>query len=79
MVRSFLIDSNKHEKWCFAAEISAKLYRFQIHSEIDNTSPLFAWYLKMPSIHELRTFGCKIYPITPSPKNIYMSKHKKNY
>ena len=42
-----------------------KLYR-----ELDNTSPNFEWYVKNTSIHELRNFGCDIYPIKLSPKKL---------
>ena len=42
MFRSDILDRNQHEKqWCFAAEISAELYRLKIHSALDNTSPHF--------------------------------------
>ena len=37
---------------------------------MDNISPHFAWYGKKPSIYELRTFGCDIYPITYSPRKL---------
>ena len=72
MVRTGLLDSNQHEnKWCCAAEISAEVHIFIIHSALYNISHHFAWYGKNNSIHELRTFGCDIYPITSSPKNLY--------
>ena len=41
-----------------------------MHSALENISSHFAWYGKKPSIHELRTFGCDIYPITSSPKKL---------
>ena len=65
MVKAALLVSNQHEsKWCCASEISAEFHRCRIHSALDNISTHFAWYGKNPSIHELRTFGCDIYPIT---------------
>ena len=71
MVMSGLLDSNKHEnKWYCAAETSSEVHRFIIHSDLDNISPHFAWYGQNTSIHELRTFGCDIYPITSSPKKL---------
>ena len=42
----------------------------KLHSALDSTSPDFAWYDKNPSIHELRTFGFDIYPITLYNKNL---------
>ena len=72
MVRAALLDSNQHEnKWCCAAEISAEVHRCRINSALDNVSPHFAWYGKKSSIHELRKFGCDIYPIPSSPENFY--------
>ena len=37
---------------------------------LDNNSANFSWYGKNPSIHEIITFGCGIYPIPSSPKNL---------
>ena len=37
-----------------------------IHSALENVSPQFTLYVKKPSIHELRTFGCDNYLITSS-------------
>ena len=71
MVREGLLDSNQHEnKWCCAAEKSSEAHRCRIHSDLDNISPHFPWYGQNTSIHELRTFGCDIYPITSSPKTL---------
>ena len=65
MVRSALLNSNQHEnKWCCEAEIPAEVYRCIIHSTLNNISPHFEWYVQNPIIHELRIFGCDIYPIT---------------
>ena len=47
-----------------------------MHSALDNTAPHFVWYGQKPSIHELRTFVCDIYPVTSFPKN-HMIAHKK--
>ena len=71
MVRAGLIDSNQHEnKWCCSTKTSAEVNRCRIHSSVDNISLHFSWYGKNPSIHEPRTFGCDIYPITSSPKKL---------
>ena len=71
MVRSVLIDGNQHEnKWWCAAEKSAEVHICIIHSALDNTPPHFAWHGKKHIIHEIRAFGCDIYPITSSPKKI---------
>ena len=71
MLRSGLLESNQHaNKWCCAADTSAEFHRCKIHSALDNKSPQFSWYGKKPGIHRLRTFGCDIYPITSSPKNL---------
>ena len=71
MVIAALLDSNKHKnKCCCAAEISAEVHRCRVHLALDNISPHFAWYGKNPCIHELRTFGCDIHPITSYPKKL---------
>ena len=71
MVIAGILDINKHEnKWCCTEEASEEVHRFRIHIDIDNISPHFAWYGKEPIIHELRTFGYDIYPITSSTKNL---------
>ena len=71
MVISDLLDINQHgNKWCCAAEISAEVHKCRIHSALYNISPQFAWYGKNTSIQELRTFGCDIYPITSSNKEL---------
>ena len=71
MVKSGLLDSNQHEnKWCCAAETSAEIHKCRIQSALYNKSPHFEWYGKKPSIHEIRTFGCDIYPIKSSPKKL---------
>ena len=76
MVRDGLLYSNQHEnKWYFVAETSAEVHICRIHSALDNISPHFAWYGKNPSIHELITFQCDIYPITSSPKKLYYRTH----
>ena len=41
-----------------------------MHSALDNTPPHFVWYGKRPRIHKLRTFGCAIYSINSSPKDL---------
>ena len=64
MVRSGLLDSNQREKCCFAADKSSDIYRYKLHSALDNKSPHLAWYGKNLIINELRTFGYDIYPIT---------------
>ena len=72
MVREGLLYSNQHEnKWYRVAETLAEVHRCRIHSALDNISPHFVWYGKNPSIHELKTFRCDIYPITSSPKKLY--------
>ena len=71
MVRAGLIDINQHaNKWCCAEEKSSKVCGFKLHISIDNTSPHFSFYSHNPSILELRTFGCDIYPIKSSPKKL---------
>ena len=49
MVREVLLDSNQHKKWYCKAETSAEVYRYKIHSTLDNTSPHLAWYGKVPA------------------------------
>ena len=72
MVRSGLLDSNKNEKkWSCAVETSVQVHRCRMHSALDNISTHFSWYGKKPKIHELRAFGCDIYPIKSSTKTLY--------
>ena len=71
MVRAGLIDSDQHEKIFCIEETSAEVHICIIHSALDNISPHFVCYFKKPSIHELRNFGCDIYPITSYPKIFY--------
>ena len=70
MVRAGLIGINQHEKWCCEEETSYEVYICK-KSELDNNQHHFVWYGKRTSIHELRKFGCNIYPITLSPKRLY--------
>ena len=71
MVRAGLLDMNQHKKqWCCAEETPAEFHRRRIKIALDNISPQFACYGKKPIIHELRTFGYDIYPITSSPKKL---------
>ena len=66
-----LLVSNRHKnKWCCAAKTPTEVYRYNFHSALDSTLPRFALYGKNPRIHELRTFGCDIYPITLFTKKI---------
>ena len=67
------------KKWCCAAETSVEVYIFKLHSELDNTSPHFALYGKNNRIHELRTFGFDIYPITFSPKKLYYTTQELSF
>ena len=72
MVRAALLYIHQHEnKCCCAAEKPAAVHICRIHSALKNISTHFAWYGKNPSIHKLRKFGCAIYPITSSTKNLY--------
>ena len=72
MVISDLLVINQHEnKWCCASETSTEVYIFKINSALENELPLFAWHGKFNIIHELRSFGCDIYTITPNPKKLY--------
>ena len=72
MFRARIIVINQHEnKWCCEEETLPELYTCKLHSALYNISPYFAPYGKNPSIHELITFGCDIYPITSSPEHIY--------
>ena len=65
------------KKRCFAAETSAEVYGWRIHSALESTSSNFACYGKSSIIHYLRTFGCEIFPIKPPPKS-YTTVHKKD-
>ena len=71
IVISGILDINHHEnKCCCASETSAEVHSCRINSALDKISPHFTLYGKIPSIYELRTFGCDIYPITSSPKKL---------
>ena len=72
MVRAGLLNNNQHEnKRCFASETSAEAYIYKLNSSLVNLRPHFTWYEKKPSINELRTFRCDIYPITSLPEKLY--------
>ena len=67
-----LFDSKQHvNKWFCESYTSEKVHRWKLYIALDNTSLHFAWYGQNPSIHELRTFWCDIYPITSCHKNLY--------
>ena len=72
MVISGILDSNQQKtKIVFSEETSSEVYRKKLLISLCHTSTHFSWYGKSTRIHELRTFGCDIYPITSSPKNLY--------
>jgi hypothetical protein len=54
------------DKWCYAAETAADIYRFTLHSAL-GISPYEAWYGIKPSMHHLRIWGCTVYVQTNSP------------
>jgi len=54
------------DKWCYAAETAADVYRFTLHSAT-NMSPYEAWYGVKPNINHLRVWGCTVYVRVPSP------------
>ena len=71
IVIAALIYSNHHSnKWYFASETSSEVYICKIHSVLDKVTPNFPWCGKRPSINEIRSFGCDIYPITPKPNKL---------
>ena len=41
MVRLGLLESNKHKKWCYAAETSPEVYIWKLHSALHNNSTHF--------------------------------------
>ena len=80
MIIEGLIYSNQHEnKWCFAAKKTAGVYRFKLHSVLDNTSPNFFMVRKNTIIHELRAFRCDIYPVTSLPKSLGGRKQERSF
>ena len=71
MVISGLLDRNQQgKKWCCVEETSAELYRWKIHSALDNISPNFSWYGINPSINEIRTIGCDCWNYTRRVRSI---------
>ena len=72
MIIAGFIDSDQHEKkWCCVSDTSEEVHICKIQSALDNIPPNFACYDQNTSIHELRNFGCDIYPITSYPKTLY--------
>jgi hypothetical protein len=61
------------DKWCFAAETAADIYRLTLHSAL-GISPYEAWYGTKPSIHHLRV--CTIYVHVPKPTKSESRVHK---
>jgi hypothetical protein len=55
------------DKWCYAAETAADIYRLTLHSAL-GISPYEAWYGVKPRIDDLRVWGCTVYVCNPSPK-----------
>jgi hypothetical protein len=55
------------DKWCYAAETTADIYRFTLHSALD-MSPYEAWYNVKPRIDDLCVWGCTVYVRNDSTK-----------
>ena len=70
MVRLTLIEINKSEKLCCAAETAAEVFGLKLNISINNVSHYFSWYGLKPSILELHSFGCSIYPIIIQPNRL---------
>lgn len=67
-ISAALLDSNhKMDKWCCAAQAAATVYNATWHSAIEK-SPTEAFTGKKKSIHDLRCFGCDIYPLDHTQK-----------
>ena len=55
IVKEGLLDNNQHlYTWCCEVDISKEVHTWKLHSELDNTSPHFAWYGEKPRIHVLK-------------------------
>jgi hypothetical protein len=66
--RALLINSNHNsDKWCFAVEAAADIYRMTWHSSLKK-SPYEAWYGIKPSIDDLRIWGCQVFIKTSDTK-----------
>ena len=77
MIWSDLLNSNQHENnWYCESETSSEVYRWKIHSVLENESPHFSCYAKRTRIYELRVFGCDIYSITPKPDKLENITHE---
>jgi len=67
MIRALYFNAgHSPDKWCFAAETAADIYRLTLHSAL-GISPHKAWYNTKPSIHHLRVWGCTFYVHVPAP------------
>ncbi len=67
MIRALYFNAgHSPDKWCFAAETAADIYRLTLHSAL-GISPHKAWYNTKPSIHHLRVWGCTVYVHVPAP------------
>ena len=69
-MRAALRDSgHSNNKWCFALEATGHTYN-QIQHSATKEQPHYAWYSIRTSIHQLRVWGCEIFPIDHSPKKL---------
>jgi len=70
MVHSLLLNSGlPSNSWCYAAEATADIYRYTLHSTL-GTTPYEAWYGIKPSIDNLCVWGCYVYVRLPHPKKL---------
>jgi hypothetical protein len=64
---ALLFNSAQHpDKWCYAADTAADIYRFNRHSAL-GLSPYKAWYNKKPHTGNIRVCGCSVHGHFPSP------------
>ncbi len=76
MVRALYFNAgHSANKWCYAAETAADIYRLTLHSAL-GISPYEAWYGIKPRIDDLRVWGCTVYVREDSPKKSHSKVHR---
>jgi hypothetical protein len=76
MLHAFYFNAgHSPDKWCYAAETAADIYRLTLHSAL-GISPYEAWYGIKPRIDDLHVWGCTVYVRTPSPKKTDSKVHR---
>ena len=80
MVIEGILVSNQHgNKWCCEEKTLAEVYRYKLHSALDNTSTHFACYEKFPELVNSEILAVASSQLPLHHLNIYTIGHKKDY